>query len=107
MTNLQCSVQSCASNQQGCCCQHAIKVQGKDAHCAASTCCQSFFKKGEGEVSNSTHYTQPNPALDVYCTAADCRYNDGARHCTAANIEITGGTPDLMHGTQCSTFEKR
>ena len=60
LTRLTCHVTNCASNQNNCCCQPSIKVQGKGACHCGETECQSFQKKGPGEVSNSTHFTNAN-----------------------------------------------
>lgn len=105
MTSLACNVTTCASNRDGFCCQSAIKVQGTGAKRAERTCCQSFFRKGDGEVSSRTHYEVPNPELDVYCMANLCRHNDQHHRCTADHIDIAGDEARLMNETMCATYE--
>lgn len=75
MSKLTCHVTSCASNQNCCCCQPAIKVQGRGACRCSETECQSFHKKGTGEISNATQFSHPNPDCMIKCTAEHCVYN--------------------------------
>ena len=72
MSKLTCHVTSCASNSSNCCCQPAIKVQGKGACCCSETECQSFQRKGPSEVSNATHFDAPNQNCEIKCTAERC-----------------------------------
>lgn len=106
MNTLQCNVTTCASNKDYCCCQSAIKVQGKSANSCGETRCQSFNAKGSGEVSNSTHYCVPNPSLDIYCTASNCSHWQNDK-CNKDCVCINGDMADTMSETECSSFEKR
>lgn len=105
MTNLTCNAVGCASNRDNRCCQPAIKVQGKSASQICDTRCQSFHQKGCDEVSNSTHFCQPNCSCEVKCTAGQCCYNhDG--DCTAENVCIQGHHAQEMSQTQCGSFRR-
>ena len=66
MTYLDCSVKGCAyNNEDGCCCKGDIRVEGKEAKDAKSTCCGSFKERGSAggckntlkEVSKETNVT--------------------------------------------------
>ena len=88
MSKLTCHVTSCASNQNCCCCQPAIKVQGRGACRCSETECQSFHKKGTGEISNATQFSHPNPDCMIKCTAEHCVYNTQGS-CTAEQVDIS------------------
>ena len=46
MTELKCSVHSCANHKDNMCCKPNIAVSGKDACCCDETCCSSYSEKG-------------------------------------------------------------
>ncbi len=106
MTKLTCNVTSCASNCDNCCCQPAIKVQGKGACQCCETECQSFQKKGSGEVSNNTQFSHANPECEVKCTANHCVFNDMGG-CTASHISIMGNGAEKRSETNCESFRAR
>ena len=84
MSKLTCHVTSCASNSSNCCCQPAIKVQGKGACCCSETECQSFQRKGPSEVSNATQGS-----------------------CTANQVNIGGYSAQERCETNCESFQAR
>lgn len=106
MTKLTCHVTTCASNRDSCCCQPAIKVQGRSACRCDETECQSFQKKGQAEVTNSTQFNSPNESLTVKCTAQNCRHNRSG-DCTAAQITIDGSGAQTRNETNCGSFQER
>ena len=75
MTNLQCSVMSCANNAQGCCCLPGIQVSGDHACDCGDTCC-----------------------------AGTCQYNDHGG-CTAHQVQVDGHDACQCYQTKCSTFQ--
>ena len=106
LTRLTCHVTNCASNQNNCCCQPSIKVQGKGACHCGETECQSFQKKGPGEVSNSTHFTNANLNAQVKCTAENCVFNSMG-NCNADHISIGGNGAESRSQTNCESFQAR
>lgn len=106
MTKLTCHVTTCASNQNSCCCQPAIKVQGRSACKCRETECQSFQKKGRAEVTNSTQFSNANESLTVKCTAEKCVYNRTG-DCTAPQITIGGHSAQTRNETNCESFQER
>lgn len=104
MTRLKCNAINCASNKDNCCCQPAIKVQGKSAVEQDSTRCQSFVEKGEGEISNSTCFCEPNCECEVKCTACHCVHNDDGT-CKADCVCIDGVSACERSETKCGSFE--
>lgn len=99
MTNCQCNVESCASNQHGCCCRPSIKVSGSGAQNSAATSCGSYVPKSN-EFSNSVQYSSPNNSLDISCSATNCTYNE-SRKCSANEVNISCG----CSGSECDTFK--
>lgn len=106
MPNLKCDAINCASNRDNCCCQPAIKVQGKSSTCCEETRCQSFSEKGQGEVSNSTCFCEPNCDCTVKCTASQCGHNSKG-DCTADCVCIDGRGATEQSQTACNSFEAR
>ncbi|MBS6229867.1 MAG: DUF1540 domain-containing protein [Negativibacillus sp.] len=106
MSKLTCHVTSCASNQNCCCCQPAIKVQGRGACRCSETECQSFHKKGTGEISNATQFSHPNPDCMIKCTAEHCVYNTQGS-CTAEQVDISGHGAQERCETSCKSFRAR
>lgn len=102
MTNLQCSVKSCTSNENHCCCLDSIKVDGLNATNSSETCCKSYHERGSF-VSNFIPVGAPEPATEVSCDVANCNYNR-AKMCTKSDIEIDsmGTSPRGM--SECSSF---
>lgn len=105
MTHLTCNASNCASNKNNCCCRPAIKVQGQQAKTPCDTRCQSFTEKGH-EISNSTHFDQPNNSLDVKCSAMNCTFNKEGS-CAAEGIHINGAGARSYSETECSSFSPK
>ena len=103
MTNLQCSVMSCANNAQGCCCLPGIQVSGDHACDCGDTCCSSFQTKSSA-MQNAVQYNQPNQTLEISCSAGTCQYNDHGG-CTAHQVQVDGHDACQCYQTQCSTFQ--
>ena len=101
MTNLYCSVDSCASNQDGCCCLSHIQVGGRRAHSCADTCCDSYTERGP-KFTNSVGRDQPAVATEIACEACNCDYNKNEA-CCAREINVK----DCMCGTECATFKEK
>ncbi len=99
MTELKCSVHSCANHKDNMCCKSNIAVSGKDACCCDETCCSSYSEKGD---ENNMAYTEPNRRLDISCSARECMYNHNSV-CRADNVSIN----NMSGGAVCSTFVKR
>ena len=98
MTNVTCSVYSCAHHKDCFCCKPNIKISGEKAQSCDETCCSSYAPKGD---ENAVAFMTPNAALEISCSAYDCVYNKEHR-CTAKNVCING----IGHNVNCSTFTK-
>ena len=98
MTSLQCTVNSCGNNKEGCCCRPDIKVGGQQAHTSSETCCDSYISK-KNSMTSSIGYSQPNASLDIRCDACNCIYNEN-HQCYASGISVNS----VASGTECSTF---
>lgn len=99
MTNLKCSVYSCAHHKGDCCCKPNIKIEGSHACSCGETCCDSYTPRSD---ENSVGYSTPNDSLEIACSATECVYNEKSK-CHANNVSI-----NTMGGTAgCSTFTKR
>ena len=105
MTNLQCGVDTCANNAQGCCCLPGIDVGGAHACRCGDTCCRSFHPKSEG-AQNSARHDVPNPNSHISCNAKTCAYNEGGL-CSASQITVKGGGADQASQTECATVRQR
>ena len=101
MTNLYCSVQSCASNQDGCCRLSHIQVGGGDAHCRADTCCDSYTARS-AKPTNSVERGQAAIATEISCSAHNCGYNRN-QACYATEINVC----NCQRGTECASFKAK
>ncbi|HJB49619.1 MAG: DUF1540 domain-containing protein [Clostridium sp.] len=110
MTNLRCTVTSCANNSQDCCCRPDIKVAGACACGCEQTCCSDFTgKSGSASNVSSCGCSNPNPSLHVRCEARNCIYNEN-NECIAENIHVADGScgkADCKSQTECATFKMR
>ena len=88
MTELKCSVHSCANHKDNMCCKPNIAVNGKDACCCDETCCSSYSEKGDEN--------------NMACSAGECMYNHNSV-CRADNVSIN----NMSGGAVCSTFVKK
>lgn len=101
MTNLKCSVNSCAHYESGCCCKPEIKIDGMGASNCAQTCCNSYQER-TAQSTNSVGYSSPNPSLEVNCSATSCVHNCNQK-CDADCVCVNCCT---NQGTECSSFRK-
>ena len=104
MTYLDCSVKGCAyNNEDGCCCKGDIKVEGREAKEATSTCCGSFKERGSrGGACNALK--EVSKETDVACEASHCRFNKNEK-CHADHIGIAGAGACTCGETECASFE--
>ena len=103
MTNLQCTVKSCAHNESNCCCLNSIKVDGQNATASVETACKSFNKRGSF-VSNFIPQGTPDKETYVACEATTCNYNRG-KVCQAEHVQIDDmGTSDYGK-SECASYE--
>jgi len=104
MTELKCSVSSCASNKDHLCVLHNIHVEGRTASSADETACGSYQTRLSAPT-NALEGVSPASETEVRCAATDCRYNQG-EHCRAGSIYVQGGG---YHGsgTRCDTFKAK
>lgn len=104
MTDLRCSVQNCAHNENNKCCCHSIDVGGRDAVEAENTCCEAYVDAKDYSSKNAT--CSPNCKIEIRCDARNCEYNH-AMNCTAEHIDVKI-SKDTVHGeTECATFKVR
>lgn len=109
MTNhLKCSVDNCANYRDHRCCLPAIEVAGPHSENRQETCCNSFRCAGgcEGGATNAvTPQNDPNPMLEIRCTAKKCVHNHGGA-CDADCVCVGIGNYDTTSKkeTQCETF---
>lgn len=101
MTLLDCSVTSCAYNEDRCCCKGDIKVDGKDAVHNDETCCGSF-KERRGEAGRNAE-GRISKMIDVACEACKCKFNEDEK-CSADHIGIAGGDACSCGETECASF---
>lgn len=108
MTDLECSVNSCAYNCSNLCCRDGIKVGGREASKKTQTCCSSYEQKSSNDAYNSTVRNQvAAPETQVDCDACNCVYNKTGR-CEADGICVDCCNccdPTCVSETQCSTFK--
>lgn len=104
MTYLDCSVKGCSyNNEDGCCTKGDIRVEGREAKDAHSTCCASFKDRGEkGAFVNALKGVSKE--TEVACDAAHCRFNENSK-CCAAHIGISGVGACSCKETECASFE--
>ncbi len=105
MTDLQCSVTNCVSNEKAMCCRNDIKVDGASAQSAYQTCCQNFAQRGTS-LTNFVGTSRPKAATNVKCDVSNCYHNKGT-HCDASSISVSGAGAVDMHGTECSSFRSK
>ena len=105
MTNLQCGVETCANNAQGCCCLTGMSVGGELAIQLGVTLCGSFHPKTEG-AQNSIRHDSPNPSSQISCSAKTCAYNESGL-CSARQITVRGDGAGQPSQTECATFRQR
>ena len=105
MAELTCSVNTCASHNDGYCCRNSIKIDGRSAMMKDQTFCGSFQEKNSGAV-NAACGSTPNPHMEIRCSASHCTHNQSG-HCSAENVTVSGGSATVMTDTTCDSFEAR
>lgn len=101
MNKLNCSVSTCAHNNESCCCLGHIDVDGKHATEERETCCSTFAPQ-DGSMTNCSN--NPNPELHIHCKAEECVYNHNCE-CNADQVDIGGDGACHSEGTKCGTFQ--
>ncbi len=104
MTNLSCSVHTCAHNSHELCALNSINVEGHKAHRDDETLCGSFAQRS-GNMQNAASHGDASPSTSVSCEATDCIYNM-SQLCSASSIQVDGHSASTSSQTQCSTFKK-
>ena len=99
MSDLKCTVQSCAHNSSGLCTLSSIQVGGQNAHTSNQTACESFRERGNSTSNDAGK--QASPQTSIRCEACHCTYNDDCR-CTADNVCVD----TCSCGTECRTFRE-
>ena len=102
MTNLDCTVLTCAYNKDHSCSKDNIKVEGTDAKHTRDTFCTSFRERGEG-MQNSAAEGTPAKPTEVYCQATTCTFNEQCK-CNANHISVAGSTACECQETECASF---
>ena len=100
MPKLNCSVETCAYNENNGCCINAIHVGSTVATKSSSTYCGSFHHRNM-EISNDVKFPKNN--VYVHCKALNCIYNSDLK-CNAEGINIVGGQVYQCEESDCATF---
>ena len=105
MNRLFCSVENCASNQNGCCCLNSVNIGGQASVAKSETTCQSFSPKNQS-ASNYSGSMQARPQTDICCNASHCVHNNASSHkCTASQVQIAcSANGGGMSATECDSF---
>ena len=104
MTNLKCTVNSCAHHKNDCCCIPGICVGGEEARITAETCCNNFVERKD-QVSNRGDQEE-NPVSDIKCQATNCTFNEDCK-CHAKDICIFGHDACRCQQTECASFRMK
>lgn len=105
MTELKCTVQNCAYNENMLCSRNDIKVEGVNAKTVNETCCGSFAPQGYG-ATNLMGGKHVAPETKVRCEVKDCTYHRDDM-CHADSICVDGAHASTSGDTKCSTFKKK
>ncbi len=105
MTDLKCSVTSCASNTNSLCRLNSINVEGESAERKDETCCSSFSPESSS-MTNSISFGNARPETEIRCSAYECQYNSDTK-CSASYISVQGDHASDSEETRCETFKKR
>lgn len=102
MSNIRCTVQSCAFNCASGCSLGDIHVGGNEAVESCETSCESFT------VANAVMSVakRPEEHSSVGCDARNCVHNCGGE-CDAGSIDISGKHSKNVRDTQCDSFRER
>ena len=105
MTELKCTVQNCAYNENMLCSRSDIKVEGVHAKTVNETSCGSFAPKGYG-ATNLNSCKNPVPETKVRCEVKECTYHRDDL-CHADCICVDGRQAAASGDTKCSTFKHK
>lgn len=105
MTNLNCTVTSCAYNDRHLCNRHGIRIEAGMAKGESSTCCVSYQSQNTmPEITTMTNLNvsqeKPELSTEVSCAAQSCVFNSGGS-CAAEEITVVG-QKHTSHCTQTS-----
>ena len=103
MTELRCTVQTCAHNKNQYCSLNAITVGGSTAKHSTETSCDSFKERKGDSFSNSTG--EASPTSNIHCKAEECKFNNQCK-CHAGKINVEGRNACSTNETECATFVK-
>ncbi len=103
MTDLRCMTNTCAHNEEDCCCRSNITVCGSQACCEEDTCCSSFTEQSD-QTTNAIKV--PKHSIKITCDARDCVHNVEC-NCKAPTIEVTGHGASSAKQTACASFAQR
>ena len=103
MTELKCTVQNCAYNENMLCARNDIKVEGCNAKTVNETCCGSFAPKGYG-ATNLNSCRNASPETKVRCEVKECAYHRNDL-CHADSICVDGAHAAASGDTKCATFK--
>lgn len=105
MTELKCTVQNCAYNENMLCSRQDIKVEGAHAKSPNETSCGSFAPKGYG-ATNLVGGKHVCSETKVRCEVKDCAYHRNDQ-CHADSICVDGHQAASSGDTKCSTFKNK
>ena len=105
MTELKCTVQNCAYNENMLCSRSDIQVEGAKAKTPNETSCGSFAPKGYG-ATNLNGSNNACPETKVRCEVKDCTYHRDDL-CRADSICVDGHQASSSSDTKCSTFKNK
>ena len=106
MTDLKCSVTSCASNDGSLCRLNSIHVSGQSAHSKIETLCSSFSEKSSAPTNSMAGGQSGKVETEVKCDASDCQYNQSST-CNASYIYVQGAGGQNSNDTRCDTFKAK
>jgi len=105
MSNLECSVSTCAYYAENRCCKPGIHVSGRQAENSADTCCASYEEKSKAAANNTARCDCPNTSSEISCDACNCKYNeDGRCEADCVCVSCCCSDPKCESETECATF---
>lgn len=105
MPSIDCSVNSCSYNADGCCCAGCINVGGQGATSEDVTCCGTYLNKSN--YSDLADFTENRGEPDsILCRVNTCVYHRDD-HCTLDHIEVgCDKEVEIYTETCCRSFEQ-
>ncbi|MBE5961650.1 MAG: DUF1540 domain-containing protein [Lachnospiraceae bacterium] len=101
MTNLRCSVNTCAHYVDNLCSLNSVKIEGPRADEPDGTCCDSF-REAKDSTSNCS-CKDARLETSVGCSAENCKFNEDCK-CHADSIDICGCGAKQTESTLCGSF---